>query len=146
MICSMSSSPAPATRCSKFSSTLGTAGHDADAIASLLVPRKWFGRDAFAGGETITVLQERHSGGAGRLHKVSIARTDKPEIAAAPSGHRALRAGGARRGRRGPRAPASLLTTCGCGRPPVRACVKALMPWRNRADRSRADRRNVAAG
>ncbi len=64
---------------------LGTAGHDADAIASLLVPRKWFGRDAFAGGETITVLQERHSGGAGRLHKVSIARTDKPEIAAALS-------------------------------------------------------------
>ncbi len=64
---------------------LGTAGHDADAIASLLVPHKWFGREAFAGGETITVLQERRSGTAGRLHKVSIARTGKSEVAAALS-------------------------------------------------------------
>ncbi|WP_315838385.1 M23 family metallopeptidase [Bradyrhizobium prioriisuperbiae] len=64
---------------------LGTAGRDTEAIASLLAPRKWFGRDAFAGGETITVLQERRGQATGRLRKVSIAGADKPEVAAALS-------------------------------------------------------------
>lgn len=64
---------------------LGAAGHDAEAITSLLAPRKWFGHDAFAGGETITVLQERREQAGGRLHRVSIARADKPEVAAALS-------------------------------------------------------------
>lgn len=64
---------------------VGTAGRDTEAIASLLTPRKWFGRDAFAGGETITVLQERQGQAAGRLRKVSIARADKPDVAAALS-------------------------------------------------------------
>lgn len=57
---------------------LGVTVQDAGAIATLLRPHSWFGRDTLAGGETITVLQDRAQDHA-RPWQVSLARDGKPE-------------------------------------------------------------------
>ena len=57
---------------------IGVTVQDAGAIATLLKPRSWFGRDTLAGGETITVLQDRAQDHA-RPWQVSLARDGKPE-------------------------------------------------------------------
>jgi murein DD-endopeptidase MepM/ murein hydrolase activator NlpD len=57
---------------------LGVTVQDAGAIATLLTPHSWFGRDSFAGGEIVTVLQDRAQGQA-RPWQVSLARDGKAE-------------------------------------------------------------------
>ncbi|MEW6640603.1 MAG: M23 family metallopeptidase [Pseudomonadota bacterium] len=71
---------------------LGTATADAEAIATLLMPRKWFGRDAFAGGEEISVLDDGAAASAPaasrpalRPRLVRLARPGRPDVAAALS-------------------------------------------------------------
>jgi hypothetical protein len=63
---------------------LGTTAQDAQAITSLLAPRRWFSRNGFAGGETITVMADHSDDQSGPLHpqKVSIERQGKPDLAA----------------------------------------------------------------
>jgi murein DD-endopeptidase MepM/ murein hydrolase activator NlpD len=63
---------------------LGVTTQDAGAIARLLKPHSWFGRESFAGGETVTVLQDRTQDHA-RLWQVSLLRDGKPERVAALS-------------------------------------------------------------
>ncbi|WP_159011172.1 M23 family metallopeptidase [Bradyrhizobium sp. S69] len=67
---------------------LGVTVQDAGAITKLLKPHSWFGRAAFAGGEVVTVLQDRAQDPAqdrARPQQVSLAREGKPERAAALS-------------------------------------------------------------
>jgi murein DD-endopeptidase MepM/ murein hydrolase activator NlpD len=61
---------------------LGAKVQDAGAIATLLKPHSWFGRDALAGGEIITVLQDRAQA---RPWQVGFASDGKPERIAALS-------------------------------------------------------------
>jgi murein DD-endopeptidase MepM/ murein hydrolase activator NlpD len=63
---------------------LGVTVQDAGAIATVLRPHSWFGRDTLAGDETITVLQDRAQDHA-RPWQVSLARDDKPARVAALS-------------------------------------------------------------
>lgn len=66
---------------------LGVTVQDASAIAKLLKPH-WFSRAAFAGGEVVTVLQDRAQDPAqdrARPQQVSLAREGKSERAAALS-------------------------------------------------------------
>jgi murein DD-endopeptidase MepM/ murein hydrolase activator NlpD len=68
--------------------TLGVTVQDAGAIAKLLKPHSWFSRAAFAGGEVVTVLQDRAQDPAqdrARPQQVSLAREGKPGRAAALS-------------------------------------------------------------
>ncbi|MBR1219104.1 peptidoglycan DD-metalloendopeptidase family protein [Bradyrhizobium sp. U87765 SZCCT0131] len=75
---------------------LGVAASDAEAIATLLMPRKWFSRDAFAGGEEVTVLQDAAAAQSPehaaervtpplRPRMVRLARPERPDVAAALS-------------------------------------------------------------
>lgn len=57
---------------------LGVTAQDAGAIADVLKPRTWFGRATLAGGETITVLQDRARDHQ-RPWQVSIERDGKPQ-------------------------------------------------------------------
>ena len=63
---------------------LGATVQDAGAIATLLRPRSLFGRATLAGGETITVLQDRAQDHA-RPWQVSLAHGGNPERVAALS-------------------------------------------------------------
>jgi murein DD-endopeptidase MepM/ murein hydrolase activator NlpD len=63
---------------------LGVTAQDAGAIAALLTPRSWFGRNSFAGGEIVTVLQGSAQDQA-RPSEVTLARDGKTERAAALS-------------------------------------------------------------
>jgi murein DD-endopeptidase MepM/ murein hydrolase activator NlpD len=69
---------------SSILTALGAGVEDASAIATLLTPRSLFGRNSFAGGETVTVLQE-HNRDHARVWQVSLARDGKPERVAALS-------------------------------------------------------------
>ncbi|MGO4712583.1 M23 family metallopeptidase [Bradyrhizobium sp. 2TAF24] len=69
---------------------LGVAASDAEAIATLLMPRKWFSRDGFTGGEEITVLDGGDAAPAAsrpalRPRLVRLARPGRPDVAAALS-------------------------------------------------------------
>jgi murein DD-endopeptidase MepM/ murein hydrolase activator NlpD len=63
---------------------LGATVQDAGAIATLLTPHSLIGRDTFAGGETVTVLQDRAQNHA-RPWQVSLTRDGKAERVAALS-------------------------------------------------------------
>jgi murein DD-endopeptidase MepM/ murein hydrolase activator NlpD len=63
---------------------LGLTAQDVGAIAALLTPHSWFGRNTFAGGEIVTVLQDGAQGQARPL-EVTLARNGETERAAALS-------------------------------------------------------------
>jgi murein DD-endopeptidase MepM/ murein hydrolase activator NlpD len=63
---------------------LGATAQDVGAIATLLTPYSLFGRDTFAGGETVTVLLDRAQNHA-RPWQVSLMRDGQPERVAALS-------------------------------------------------------------
>jgi murein DD-endopeptidase MepM/ murein hydrolase activator NlpD len=66
---------------------LGTAAQDAEAITSLLTPRRWLRSNTFAGGEKITVLADETAAAHAvfRPLQVSIERPGGKKIAAARS-------------------------------------------------------------
>ncbi|HEY1982134.1 MAG TPA: M23 family metallopeptidase [Xanthobacteraceae bacterium] len=81
---------------------LGLTAEDAGAIAALLTPRSWFGRNTFSGGEIITVLQDGAPGharplevrlvDAGKSERVAALADNGAYVMAAPRSHTAAAA------------------------------------------------------